>query len=311
MVKQFSAFAPATISNVACGFDVFGFAIDGPGDIVTARFSDKPGITISAISGDEGRLPLKTMSNTAGIAANHLMNTIKSAVGIDLQITKKMPFSSGLGSSAASAAAAVTAINALLDYPLKHEELLPSVVEAERALCGSSHADNAAPALLGGFILVRSTEPLDYIKVPLPENLHYALVHPKIEINTNDARKALPKQIDLFTAVKQWANTAALVQALNSSDFGLLGRSMVDYVAEPVRAKMVSHYQEVKETALANGAVAFTISGSGPAMFAFSDNADKAEKIASAMNTVYNKYDIENTVYSGKIKHDGTTLIRE
>ncbi|KAA3610199.1 MAG: homoserine kinase [Calditrichaeota bacterium] len=309
-MKKISVFAPATVSNIACGFDTFGFAIEGPGDIVSATIDESfRGLKISKISGDEGRLPLDVSKNTAGIAVLALLDKIEYHGGIDLQIEKKMPFASGLGSSAASAAAAVHAVNELLDQPLKKIELLPFIIKSETSIGGTEHADNAAPSLLGGFVLVRSLDPVDIINLPIPEDLHYAVVHPQVEINTGESRQTLPQNIPLKTAVKHWANTASIVQALNNGDLDLLSRSVEDFVAEPVRSKNIPFYAKAKNQAMSSGAIACNISGSGPSIFAFCDSIAAAQKVSSVMELVYKENEIGCTSYFGKIRRKGAEII--
>lgn len=303
-------FAPATVSNVACGFDVMGFAIEGLGDVVTARLEPGfSGIKIEKIIGDGGKLPYDIAKNTASIAVAKWMEKAGYGKGVVLTIEKKMPFASGLGSSAASAAAAVRAVNLLRESPLDENRLLECVIHAEEAIGGTAHADNAAPALLGGFVLVRSLNPLDVIKLPVPTNLFCSVVHADVHISTGEARNALPLEIPLKTAVQQWANTAALVQALNSGDLALLARAMLDAVAEPVRAKNIPFYNEVKQAAAENGALASTISGSGPAMFAFSDSVEKAQAVASAMKNIYKAHNIKCLAFSGGIREAGAVAL--
>jgi homoserine kinase len=306
-----SVFAPASISNVACGFDVFGFAINGPGDIVTARINESfSGVKITKISGDEGRLPYDAKRNTAGIAVRKLLKMVGSDAGIELEIEKKMPFASGLGSSAASAAAAVKAVNELLNLNLDGRRLLPCVIESEKSISGTAHADNAAPALLGGFVLVRSVIPVDIVSLPLPAKLHFSVIHPNVEISTNEARQALPIIIPLTMAVKHWGNTASLVHAMHTEDFDLLARSMEDLFAEPVRSQWIPFYNKVKENALKAGAIACNISGSGPSIFAFSDSEEKAMKIAEVMKAVYDKKNIKCSPFWGKVRREGAVILK-
>ena len=194
MLREVSVFAPATVSNVACGFDIMGFAVNELGDVVTVKKIEKPGVFIKNISGDGGRLPREPSRNTAGIAVIEFLKTINVRTDIEIELKKKMPLGSGLGSSAASAVAAVLAANILFDKPLSRNELLPFVLEAEKAACGAAHADNAAPSLLGGFILVRSYNPLDTISLAVPDELLCTIAHPVLEIQTQYARKILPEK---------------------------------------------------------------------------------------------------------------------
>lgn len=310
MSKEVKTFAPATISNVACGFDIFGFAINGPGDVVTARLNDSfSGVKIKKIEGDDGRLPYDSKKNTAGIAVRMLLKKAKSDAGIELEIEKKMPFSSGLGSSAASAAGAVKAVNELLGLGFNDLELLPCVIESEKSISGTAHADNAAPCLIGGFTIIRSAIPVDVISLPLPEKLHFAVVHPQVEISTSEARQALPKIIPINMAVKHWGNTASLVHAMHCSDFSLLGRAMEDLFAEPIRSQWIPFYQKVKTDAVAEGAIACNISGSGPSIFAFCDSESGAERVANTMKKVYDKKNIKCSLFWGKVRQEGTIFL--
>ncbi|MDZ7756559.1 MAG: homoserine kinase [Rhodohalobacter sp.] len=226
--KSVTVFAPATVANVACGFDVLGFAIHGLGDEVTATESDQPGITIAAIEGDGGKLPLETEKNTAGLSATSLLKELGNGdtPGIELRIKKNMPLGSGLGSSAASSAAAVVAVNELLGKPFTTSELLPFAVDGEMAASGTAHADNVAASLFGGFILVKTHQPPDVITLPTPKNLHCTIVHPHIEIKTKNSRKILKKEILLEKAVTQWANLGALIAGLYTNDYSLIARSL-------------------------------------------------------------------------------------
>lgn len=274
-------FAPATVSNVACGFDVLGFAVDGPGDLVSAELLDQPGIQILSIDGDDGRLPKSCESNTAGVAARTLLDRCgRSGVGIGLRISKRMPLASGLGSSAASAVAAALAVDQLLGLGASRRDILASALEGERMACGSAHADNAAPCLYGGFVLVRGGE---VIELPVPDGLACALVRPHVEVKTGVARKLLGDSVPLKTAVSQWANLAGFITALFRSDFDLMASTLVDHVAEPKRAGLVPGFHAVQAAAKASGALGCSLSGSGPTIFALCTDLARAEKVAAAM----------------------------
>ncbi|MGC9363638.1 MAG: homoserine kinase [Fidelibacterota bacterium] len=311
MKQTVSAFAPATVANVGCGFDVFGFAIAEPGDTVRVSRRAGPGVVITTISGDDGRLPKNADENTAGFAVLRYLEKIKSREGIDIELTKQLPLGSGMGSSAASAVAALKAVNCLYDNPLSKEELLEIAIAAEASACGSSHADNVAPALYGGFVLIRTNDPPDIIRLPVPEKLHCTLIHPDIEIKTRDARNILPATIPLTTAVKQWANTAGLVAGLYQKNFDLLRRSSVDYIAEPLRSTLIPCFNEVKQTAMDHGAIACSISGSGPALFALSASRKTAQKVALAMGKVFTRHSIAKQVYISGINSAGARIIHE
>jgi homoserine kinase len=277
-----TVFAPATVANLGPGLDVLGLALAAPGDRVTARLSKDPGITIAAVSGDGGVLPLDAAKNTAGVAAAATVARAGIAAGVSLTLEKGMPIGSGLGSSAASAAAAAYAVNLLLGSPLRKTDLLGPCLEAEAAVSGR-HADNVAPALFGGLILVRSIDPLDLVRLPVPEGLVVAVVTPAMELETRAARAALPERVPLEALVRNTANVGALVSACYSGDLGLLARSMTDAVATPARAPLIPGCDAVIEAALDAGALGSSISGAGPSIFALCRSERSAGEVAAAM----------------------------
>jgi homoserine kinase len=277
-----TAFAPATVSNVACGFDVLGFALDTPGDEVTARLT-APGVRIDDILGDGGRLPRDAARNTAGVAALALLTKLGERRGVALTIRKGLPLSSGLGGSAASAAAAVVAVDAILGSRVSIETLITCALEGERLGAGSAHADNIAPSLCGGLVLVRCPNPPDVVRLPVPAGLTAVVVHPDLEIETARARTLIGDTVRLADAVRQWANLGALVDGLHRGDFRLIGRSLEDYIAEPRRASLVPGLAVIKRAALDAGALGCSLSGSGPAIFALCANPEAARRAADAM----------------------------
>jgi len=308
--KEISAFAPASVTNVSCGFDILGFAIDYPGDEVVLRLTDEPGLKIARITGDEGRLPMAPEKNTAGMSLLSLMNHLNFPYGIEMELHKKMALGSGLGSSAASAVVSVFAFNEMLGSPLSRRELLPFALEGEKLSSGGKpHADNVAACLFGGFIIVRSIAPLDVINVETPENLFCTIIHPHIEINTADTRKILKKQILLSDAVQQWGNVAGLVAGLAQKDYELIGRSLQDVIIEPIRSILIPGFNEVKAAAIKAGALGCSISGSGPSIFALSTDINTAEEAGKAMKKVLNKIDIGSDLYISKINPQGPKVL--
>ena len=304
------AFAPATVANVASGFDVLGFAVASPGDTVEARRSAAGGVTLRAVTGDGGRLP-RGDANTAVVAVRALLARLGAPFGVELVLHKGMPLASGLGSSAASAAAALYAVNRLAGNPLPPEELLPCALAAERVAAGTGHADNAAPALLGGFVLIRSSDPLDLVRLPVPDGLAVALLSPDVEIPTAAARRILRKQIPLTDAVAQWGNLAALVASLYTGDLALMGRSLCDVVAEPVRAVLIPGFSTVKEAALAAGAIGCSISGAGPAVFALAATAAQAAAAGTRMQQAFAEAGLAAAVYVSEINRSGPRVVAE
>ncbi|MDE0446731.1 MAG: homoserine kinase [Spirochaetaceae bacterium] len=305
--RRVTAFAPATVANVGSGFDVLGFAVERPGDTVEAHRRDGRGVALLEVTGDGGRLP-RDASNTAVVAAGRLLERLGEPFGVDLVLHKGMPLASGLGSSAASAAAALRAVNRLAGDPLTAEELLPCALAAEQVAAGTGHADNAAPALMGGFVLIRSTAPLDLVRLPVPDGLAVALLSPDVEIPTEAARRILRKRIPLADAVSQWGNLAALVASLYAGDLALMGRSLHDLIAEPVRAVLIPGFAAVKEAALQAGAIGCSISGAGPAVFALAASLARAHAVAEAMRQAFADAGLTAAAYVSEISRAGPRI---
>jgi homoserine kinase len=284
-MESATAFAPATVSNVACGFDVLGFALESPGDTVTARLTADGAVRIDDILDDQGRLPRDAKKNTAGVAARAVLDAAGDRRGVALIIRKGLPLSSGLGGSAASAVAAVVAVDAALGSRLPIDRLLACAFEGERLGAGSAHADNIAPSIYGGFVLVRTPDPPDIVRLPVPDGLTAVVVHPDLEIETAKARALLGDRVLLGDAVRQWANLGAFVHALHRGDFDLLSRSLEDTIAEPRRAALVPGLAEIKRAASGAGALGCSLSGSGPSLFALCRDAATASRVADAMTS--------------------------
>jgi homoserine kinase len=278
-----AVYAPGSVSNVGCGFDVLGFALDQPGDVVIAAPQDTSGVSIAAIHGDDGRLSLSPQKNTASAAVLELLRRLETLRGISLTIHKGLPLASGIGSSGASAVAAVVAVNELLGRPAGLDLLLRCAMAGEQAGCGAMHPDNVAPALYGGFVLARSADPPDIVRLPVPAGLACAVLHPAIEVHTGAARALLGDTVPLAAAVRQWANVGALVSALYSGDLALLSRALVDHVAEPKRAGLVPGFHAIKTAAQAAGALGCSLSGSGPSIFALAASLAAARRAGRAM----------------------------
>jgi homoserine kinase len=285
-----AVYAPGSVSNVACGFDIMGFALDEPGDIVVAAPRAESGVSITSIEGDGGRLTREPSRNTASAAVAALLRRLETTRGIALTIQKGLPLASGIGSSGASAVAAVVAANELLGRPAPIDMLLECAMAGEQAGCGSIHPDNVTPSLFGGFILARSAQPPDIVRLPVPKGLSCAVLHPHIEIETGASRRLLGDQVSLKDATRQWANVGALVAALHTSDFDLLSRSLVDHVAEPKRASLVPGFMEVKAAAIAAGALGCSLSGSGPSIFALTASLELARAVGDAMRSSFAKH---------------------
>jgi homoserine kinase len=280
-----TAFAPATVANLACGFDVLGLALERPGDTVTVELTGEPGLVHIDITGDGGRLPREPEKNTATVAARRLLERAPNgaSLGIRLELHKGLPLASGMGSSAASAVAAALAVRDLLRLPIGRAEILAAALEGERVVAGAGHADNAAACLYGGIVLVRSTDPLDVIRLPLPSGLSVAVLRPHLEMSTKESRVLLGDEVRLRDAVRQWANVGGLVSGLYSGDLDLVSRSLVDSVAEPVRFRHVPGFSEVKRAAIAAGALGSSLAGSGPSIFALCRDLEIAHAVSRKM----------------------------
>ena len=308
-MNYIKAFAPATVANVACGFDIFGFALDEPGDTVELWKRDEPGIIISDITGDEGRLPREADRNAVTVVMLKFLEHIGSQQGIEVKLHKNMPLGSGMGSSAASSVVGVFAINELLGRPLARKELLPFAMEGERIACGAAHADNVGPSLLGGFVVIRSYKPLDVFKLPVPSELYCTLVHPDVEVNTKDARYILRNEVSLKNTISQMGNVAGLIAGLMQEDYDLISRSMVDVIIEPVRAILIPEFDQVKQAAIDNGALGCSISGAGPSMFALSRGRQTAEKVGEAMRQAFGYVGITTKCYVSQINQEGPKVL--
>jgi homoserine kinase len=302
-MKSIRVFCPGTIANVSCGFDVLGLSLAGVGEYMTVTQTPTKGITISEITGQN--LPLETAKNVAGVAGLALLEALGSEAGFDIKIEKKIKAGSGIGSSAASSAGAVWAINHLLGNPYTTIELIPFAMEGERLASGVAHADNVAPALLGGFTLVRSTDPLDVVSLPSPRELYATVIHPQIEIKTADSRRILKSSLSLKDAITQWGNVGGLVAGLYREDYELIGRSLQDVVIEPVRSILIPGFDEIKAAALNAGALGCGISGSGPSVFALSKGADKAHEVAQQLKEVYTPMGIPFDIHISNINEKG------
>jgi len=303
-------FAPATVANVVCGFDVLGFAVNEPGDEVVMRVTNKPGITISKITGDDGRLPLDPAKNTVSVSVQHYLDSIdRKDLGLDIELHKKMPIGSGLGSSSASTVAGLYAVKTLLGDDTDVAKLLPFAMKGEEMACGHGHADNVAPALLGGFVLIRSYEPLDVIRLPHPPGLYCAIVFPDVDVPTREARQIIRNKILMKDAVTQWGNIAGLISGLYTQDIDLIGRSMQDVLVEPVRSILIPDFYIMRELAMQAGAVSFGISGSGPSVFAFTRDEQTAQQITQTLQKHLAGIKINSNSYVSTINDAGPRVL--
>ncbi len=306
MSSGIKVFAPASVGNAGVGFDVLGFAIEQPGDEIIARIVDKPGLRITRITGAKGKLPYEVEKNTAGLAALRLLQHLgEEKIGIEMELHKKLPIGSGLGSSAASAVAGAFAVNELLKRPFDKRGLMPFALQGEELASGGIHADNVAPCMLGGMILTRQNEPLDIQRVPVPRGLYATVIHPEVEILTKDARGILSDVVPLGKMIQQNANLGGLLIGFFNSDLELIRRSLNDVVIEPQRAKLIPHFYKVKEAALNAGALGCSISGAGPSIFTLNANSLIAEAAGEAMQKVFHDAKIDCQLYISPINQEG------
>ncbi len=306
--KSIRIFSPATVANVGCGFDVLGFALEGVGDEMVLAPKESPTLNVTRIEGCEG-LPYDADKNVATVALKALLEAYGKKIGFDITIKKNVLPGSGLGSSASSSAGAVFAANELLGRPFTREQLVVFAMEGERVASLKPHADNVAPAIFGGFTLVRDVASMDVINIRFPSELHVTIAHPQVEVKTADAKKILRKEVLLSDAITQWANVGSLVAGLMSNDYGLIGRSLKDVIVEPVRSMLIPLFQEAKTAAMEAGALGFSISGSGPSVFALSTDRKTAEDIKNAIASIYAQEDIDTKLYISKINPNGCEVI--
>lgn len=306
-MENIKIFAPATVANISCGYDALGLALEALGDKMFFTKTNTKGIRIVNIHGAD--LPSDTSKNVAGVVAQLLLDDAKADFGLDIEIWKNFKPGSGLGSSAASGGGTAFAVNQLLDSKYSNLELTKFAMQGEVVACGSAIADNVAACIFGGFILVRSYNPLDIVGLPTPAELVVSIIHPQIEIKTKDARKVVPESIPIKTAVSQWANVGGLISGLYSSNYNLIGDSIQDLVVEPQRKLVIPKFDDVKKAALDAGALGAGISGSGPSIFAFSKGVTTAKRVTQAMDLVYGSTGIKYNTYVSHISKNGARIL--
>ena len=306
-MEELKIFAPATVANLSCGFDVLGCCLDAVGDEMLIKKNDLKKVRITKITGQD--LPLEADNNVAGVAVKALLNELKSDQGFDIEIDKKIKPGSGIGSSAASSAGAVYAANKLLGEPFQKSDLIPFAMQGELLASGNAHADNVAPALLGGFSLVRSYYPLEVLSLPVPSELRVVVLHPLIEIKTKDSRSIIKQNVSLKKAISQWGNLGAFVSALYTNDYDLLGRSLQDEIVEPVRSILIPYFQELDDLVAEKGALGFGISGSGPSVYAMCRGDENAAKVKDAIQEFYSDKNIDFELHLSSINSKGVKIL--
>jgi homoserine kinase len=309
MERIVRAFAPASIANLSCGFDVLGLAIYSMGDIVEVSSTYKNTIEITEIiNGKE--LSYDATKNSCGVVAKKMLEVFKQKRGVNIRIIKGYESGSGLGSSAASSVATAVAMNKFLNTHLSTTELVEFAMEGEFAASGTRHADNVAASMMGGICLVKELNPLEIVHLPVPKKLYVSVLFPQIKLNTSDSRNLIRDEIKLKLASQQWGNLASFVSGLYNEDYELMGRSMKDVVAEESRSTMIPSYKKMKLSALESGALGFGIAGSGPAVFAFSKGKKKAEEVRFAMEMAFQKEGIAYRSFVSGIRLKQAEIIK-
>ena len=306
-MEEIKIFAPATVANLSCGFDVLGCCLQNVGDEMLVKKNDINEVRITKITGAD--LPMEIDKNVAGVAVLAMLERLGSEQGFDIEIDKKIRSGSGIGSSAASSAGAVYAVNKLLDDPFTNNELIEFAMEGELLASGNAHADNVAPALLGGFSLVRSYDPLEILALPAPSEIRMVVLHPMIEIKTRDSRAIIKQNVTLASAIAQWGNLGAFVSALYTNDYELMGRSLHDAIVEPVRSILIPYFDELKKLALDNGALGFGISGSGPSVFAMCQGDTAAEEVRAGFVDFLQDKEMGSELHVSEINKSGIRVL--
>ena len=304
-MKQVKVFSPATVANLVCGFDVLGLCLHEPYDIMDVNLLDEP--TIIVKSADGYPLPEDPAQNTAGAPLIEMLKEVDENIGFEVLIHKRIKPGSGVGSSAASAAGAVVAANHLLGNRFSKEQLIQFAMFGEKVASGVKHADNIAPCIYGGVTLIRSIFPLDIIPLTAP-NLYVTVVHPQIEVKTADARAILKHNVLLKDAIKQWGNVGGLVAGFLKEDYKLIGRSLEDFIIEPVRSMLIPGFDELKKKCKAAGALGGGISGSGPSVFMLSKEENTAQAVAQIMAAIFTRLGIDFHTYVTKINSEGVMV---
>jgi homoserine kinase len=307
-MKAIKVFSPATLSNIGPGYDIFGLALEHIGDTIELSWRSDAAIVIAPVNGFPD-LPLDPKNNIAGIVAALMLVDQGLQKGLDISIEKNVMPGSGLGSSGSSAAGTAFALNALLGSPYSKLEVVNFAMQGEAALAGKAHADNVAPAVMGGFTLVKGYDPLNVYNIPFPEEMYIAIVHPQVEVKTSEARKLLPTTISLETHTQQGGNIAGMVAGMTVKNYEWIKESMGDFIAEPNRAPLIPAYAEAKSLALEHGAIGCSISGSGPSIFAFTKNKATATKITDVWQLLYEQQGIISKTYTSKINGEGCKIL--
>ncbi len=304
-----TAFAPATVGNVAVGFDILGFAIESVGDVVTVHRIDEPTVEIGEITGVVTDLPRMADENTATVGLVQLIAECGLDFGFRVDIEKGIPIGSGMGGSAASAVAAIVAANELFPQELRPIDILSYALLGESVASGDVHGDNVTPSLYGGLTLTRSLEPIDVVEIPVPDDICCVLVHPRLRIDTARARQIIPKELPLEAFVHQSANLAGFISGCYRADLELIRRSLRDMLIEPHRAPLIPGFGKVRQAALENGALGCSISGSGPSVFAWVEDDASGHAVRQAMVDAFARENVETDAWVSPVSCPGARVV--
>ena len=307
-MTEIKVFAPASIANLSCGYDILGVCLDNIGDEITVRKTKKKGITIKKVSGQ--KLSTDISVNVAGVSATALLNESKVDCGFEIEIHKGIKPGSGIGSSAASSAGSVFAINKLIGEPYSNKELIKFAMQGEMAASGSKHADNVAAVLLGGFTFVRNSVENDYFKLNTPIEIAFTVIHPKIELKTKDSRAVIKDKVSIKNMIEQSANLGAFISGLYTEDYDLIRRSVKDVVIEPLRSVLIPKFEKIKSVSINSGALGCGISGSGPSVFAMCKGVTTAINVGNAMKKIYDKLDLDYDVHISCVNDIGIKILK-
>ncbi|HEV7231518.1 MAG TPA: homoserine kinase [Bacteroidia bacterium] len=304
-LNEVTVYAPATVANIVCGFDVLGFALSNPCDKLTIRISRTPGVRITNL--DSFGLPVEPEQNVIGASLLAMLSETQGHIGFDVDSTKAIKPGSGIGSSAASASGAVVGANSLLGDRFNRQDLIRFAMCGEQVASGVKHADNIAPCIYGGITLIRSSQPVDIVPLDFPP-LFVTVIHPQIEVRTSDAREILRTRVLLKDAVRQWGNIAGLVAGFMKGDYNLISRSLEDVIVEPTRSILIPAFSRIKQESMNAGAMGGGISGSGPSIFMFSKEESTAIKVEKAVASVYTEIGLPFHTYVTTISKEGVQI---
>ena len=307
-MTEIKIFSPASIANLSCGFDILGVCLNDIGDEITVRKTKEKGIKILKVTGQ--KLTLDVNKNVAGVSALALLKETNIDCGFEIEIHKGIKPGSGIGSSAASSAGSVFAINELIGKPYSSKELIKFALEGEKIASGAAHADNISAVLLGGFIFVRDSLNFDIFKLKTPIDLAFTILHPQIEVKTSESRALLQRPITLDKMITQSANLGAFISGLYNEDYNLISRSIKDVVVEPIRSILIPEFDKLKEISLSNNALGFGISGSGPSVFAMSKGLVNAKKIRDLLKVNYSKLGLSFDIHTSSVNEKGIQIIK-